>query len=127
MKWIASFDKYPYAQVMALQTDLGFVAGGQTDIFTNGKSGFELSGPWVGAQNVPTSNPDLEGNFGVESFPGVPRGRARSGKATSTSSPRPPLTRLRPSSSSPGSPATTTRASSDPSTRRADGYPPAPR
>ena len=71
MNWIASFSKYPYAQVMALQTDLGFVAGGQTDIFTNGKSGFELSGPWVGAQNVPTSNPDLENHFGVEAFPGT--------------------------------------------------------
>ncbi|MGD0983696.1 MAG: extracellular solute-binding protein [Acidimicrobiales bacterium] len=71
MKWIASFDKYPYAQVMALQTALGYVAGGQTDIFTNGKSGFELSGPWVGAENVPVSNPDLEGHFGVEAFPGI--------------------------------------------------------
>ncbi|MGO9334363.1 MAG: extracellular solute-binding protein [Acidimicrobiales bacterium] len=71
MKWIASFDKYSYAQVMALQTDLGFVAGGQTDIFTNGKSGFELSGPWVGAENIPVSNPDLEGHFGVEAFPGI--------------------------------------------------------
>ena len=57
MNWIASFDKYPYAQVMALQTALGYVAGGQTDIFTNGKSGFELSGPWVGAQNVPVVQP----------------------------------------------------------------------
>jgi multiple sugar transport system substrate-binding protein len=71
MNWIASFDKYSYAQVMAEQTALGYVAGGQTDIFTNGKSGFELSGPWVGAQNVPVSNPDLEGHFGVEAFPGI--------------------------------------------------------
>ena len=71
MKWIASYDKYPYAQVQALQTALGQVAGGQTDIWTNGKSGFELSGPWVGAQNVPTSNPDLEDHFGVEAFPGI--------------------------------------------------------
>ncbi|MGO9148560.1 MAG: extracellular solute-binding protein [Acidimicrobiales bacterium] len=71
MNWIASFDKYPYAQVMAEQTALGYVAGGQTDIFTNGKSGFELSGPWVGAQNIPVSNPDLEGRFGVEAFPGI--------------------------------------------------------
>jgi multiple sugar transport system substrate-binding protein len=80
MNWIASFDKYPYAQVMAEQTALGYVAGGQTDIFTNGKSGFELSGPWVGAQNVPVSNPDLEGHFGVESFPGTVAGPSTLGQ-----------------------------------------------
>jgi len=80
MKWIASFDKYPYAQVMALQTALGEVAGGQTDIWTNGKSGFELSGPWVGAQNVPTSNPDLEGHFGVIAFPGIVGGPSTLGQ-----------------------------------------------
>jgi multiple sugar transport system substrate-binding protein len=80
MNWIASFDKYPYAQVMAEQTALGYVAGGQTDIFTNGKSGFELSGPWVGAQNVPVSNPDLEGHFGVEAFPGIVPGPSTLGQ-----------------------------------------------
>ena len=80
MNWIASFAKYSYAQVMALQTDLGFVAGGQTDIWTNGKSGFELSGPWVGAQNVPVSNPDLEGHFGVEAFPGIVPGPSTLGQ-----------------------------------------------
>lgn len=71
MKWIASYDKYPYAQVMALQTAVGQVAGGQTDIWTRGLAGFVLSGPWEGAQNVPTSNPALENNFGVEAFPGT--------------------------------------------------------
>ena len=71
MNWIASYDKYPYTQVMALQTALGYVAGGQTDIWVNGKAGFVLSGPWEGAQNVPTSNPSLEGGFGVEAFPGT--------------------------------------------------------
>lgn len=71
MNWIASYDKYPYAQVMALQTAVGQVAGGQTDIWTRGLAGFVLSGPWEGAQNVPTSNPAMEGNFGVEAFPGT--------------------------------------------------------
>lgn len=80
MNWIASYDKYPYSQVMALQTALGQVAGGQTDIWTNGKSGFELTGPWEGAQNIPTSNPDLEGNFGVEPFPGIVGGPSTIGQ-----------------------------------------------
>lgn len=80
MNWIASYDKYPYAQVQALQTALGQVAGGQTDIWTNGKSGFELSGPWVGAQNVPQSNPDLEDHFGVEAFPGIVGGPSTLGQ-----------------------------------------------
>ena len=71
MNWIASYAKYPYAQVMALQTAVGQVAGGQTDIWTRGLAGFVLSGPWEGTQNVPTSNPALEGNFGVEAFPGT--------------------------------------------------------
>ena len=81
MKWIASYDKYSYAQVQALQTALGEVAGGQTDIWTNGKSGFELSGPWVGAQNVPTSNPTLEGHFkDVMAFPGIVGGPSTLGQ-----------------------------------------------
>ena len=80
MSWIASYAKYPYAQVQALQTALGQVAGGQTDIWTNGKSGFELTGPWEGAQNVPDSNPDLEGHFGVEAFPGIVGGPSTLGQ-----------------------------------------------
>jgi len=71
MNWIATYAKYPYSQVLSLSTALGQVAGGQTDIWVNGKAGFVLSGPWEGAQNVPTSNPSLEGNFGVEAFPGT--------------------------------------------------------
>lgn len=69
MKWIASFDKYPFSQVMALQTAEGSVAGGQTDLFTGDKAAFFLSGPWEGAQNVPTANPGLVGKFGVVPFP----------------------------------------------------------
>jgi multiple sugar transport system substrate-binding protein len=71
MNWIASYDKYSYTQVESLQTALGQVAGGQTDIWTAGKSGFVLSGPWEGAQDVPTGNPSLKGNFGVVPFPGT--------------------------------------------------------
>lgn len=71
MNWIASYAKYPYSQIMALQTAVGQVAGGQTDIWTRGLAGFVLSGPWEGAQNVPTSNPGMIGNFGVEAFPGT--------------------------------------------------------
>ena len=71
MNWIASYAKYPYSQIMALQTAVGQVAGGQTDIWTRGLAGFVLSGPWEGTQNVPTSNPGMLGNFGVEAFPGT--------------------------------------------------------
>jgi multiple sugar transport system substrate-binding protein len=72
MNWIASYDQYPYAQVMALQTASGQVAGGQTDLFTAGKAGFTLSGPWEGAQNIPQSGgKGLQGNFGVIPFPGT--------------------------------------------------------
>ncbi|HMK96850.1 MAG TPA: extracellular solute-binding protein [Acidimicrobiales bacterium] len=71
MNWIAGYDTYPYTQVLALQTALGQVAGGQTDIWINGKAGFVLSGPWEGAQEVPVSNPKLAGHFGVEAFPGT--------------------------------------------------------
>lgn len=80
MDWIASFSKYPYAQVMALQTAEGQVAGGQTDIFTAGKAGFELSGPWEGAQNVPVSNPALKGHFGAMPFPGTVGGPSTIGQ-----------------------------------------------
>jgi multiple sugar transport system substrate-binding protein len=71
MNWMGTYAKYPYSQVISLQTALGQVAGGQTDMWVNGKAGFTLSGPWEGAQNVPTSNPLLENNFGVEAFPGT--------------------------------------------------------
>jgi len=47
-----------------------------------------MDGPWEGAQNVPDANPSMVGNFGVVPFPGTVAGPARSGKATSTSSPR---------------------------------------
>ena len=79
MNWIASYDKYSYSNVMALQTALGQVAGGQTDIWTAGKSGFVLSGPWEGT-NVPAQNPSLQGKFGVESFPAASGGASTIGQ-----------------------------------------------
>jgi multiple sugar transport system substrate-binding protein len=79
MNWIASYAKYSYSNVMALQTALGQVAGGQTDIWTAGKSGFVLSGPWEGT-NVPTQNPSLQGKFGVESFPAATGGPSTIGQ-----------------------------------------------
>ncbi len=65
---------------MALSTALGQVAGGQTDIWIAGKSGFVLCGPWEGAQNVPVTNPDLEGHFGVVAFPGTVGGPSTIGQ-----------------------------------------------
>jgi multiple sugar transport system substrate-binding protein len=80
MKWIAKYAKYPYSQVMALQTAMGQVAGGQTDIWAGGKAGYVLSGPWEGGQNVPTSNPGLVGHFGVVPFPGIVGGPSTLGQ-----------------------------------------------
>jgi multiple sugar transport system substrate-binding protein len=70
MNFFQSYAQYSYSQVMALQTALGTVAGGSTDIWGSGKSMFMLSGPWEGQVTVPSTDPSLEGNFGVEAFPG---------------------------------------------------------
>jgi multiple sugar transport system substrate-binding protein len=71
MNFIQSYAQYSYSQVMALQTAMGQVAGGAGDMFSNGKSGFELSGPWAGQVEVPATDAALEGNYGVEPFPGT--------------------------------------------------------
>jgi multiple sugar transport system substrate-binding protein len=71
MKWFQTFDKYPYAQVNSMEATYGAVAGGDDDAFVAGKEGFNMDGPWEGAQNVPDANPKMEGNFGVEAFPGT--------------------------------------------------------
>jgi multiple sugar transport system substrate-binding protein len=80
MNWIASFAKYPNAQVNALESALGTVAGGSDDAFVAGKSGFELSGPWIGALNIPSTNKGMVGNFGVVPFPGVVGGPSTIGQ-----------------------------------------------
>lgn len=74
MKWLASYSKYPYAAVTALNSAYGAVGGGSEDPFDMGKQGFYLSGPWEGYENIPPDNPGLVGHFGVESFPPVPGG-----------------------------------------------------
>jgi multiple sugar transport system substrate-binding protein len=71
MNWIKSYSGYSYSQVQALQTAEGQVAGGAGDIWSNGKAGFVLSGPWEGQQEVPATDTALEGHFGVEAFPGI--------------------------------------------------------
>jgi multiple sugar transport system substrate-binding protein len=66
---------------MALQTAMGQVAGGDTDIFSGGKAGFTLSGPWEGAQNIPTTGgKGLQGDFGVIPFPGTVGGPSTIGQ-----------------------------------------------
>ena len=72
MDFIKSYAGYSYSQVQALQTAMGQVAGGAGDIWSNGKAGFVLSGPWEGASEVPATDTALEGHYGVEPFPGIP-------------------------------------------------------
>jgi multiple sugar transport system substrate-binding protein len=80
MNWIASFAKYPYAQVNSLEAAFGEVAGGDDDAFVAGKEGFQVTGPWEGAQNIPVTNKGMLGNFGVEAFPGTVGGPSTIGQ-----------------------------------------------
>lgn len=70
-KFLASYDKYPYALVNSMQAALGAVSGGDDDAFIAGKQGFNMTGPWVGYQDIPAVNPKMVGNFGVVPFPGT--------------------------------------------------------
>jgi multiple sugar transport system substrate-binding protein len=54
-----------------METAYGSVAGGDDDAFVAGKEGFNLDGPWEGAQNIPVTNPSMNSNFGVIAFPGT--------------------------------------------------------
>jgi len=67
--FFAQYDQYPYSSVAAMQTAYGAVAGGDDDAFVAGKEGFNMDGPWEGAQNIPVTNPSMVGNFGVVPFP----------------------------------------------------------
>jgi multiple sugar transport system substrate-binding protein len=67
--FFAQYDKYPYSTVNALETAYGNVAGGDDDAFVAGKEGFNMDGPWEGAQNIPVTNTSMVGNFGVVPFP----------------------------------------------------------
>ena len=78
--FLAQYDKYPYADVAAMQTAYGAVAGGDDDAFVAGKEGFNMDGPWEGAQNIPVTNPAMTSNFGVEAFPGTEPGPSTFGQ-----------------------------------------------
>ena len=53
------YDQYPYSSVAAMETAYGAVAGGDDDAFVAGKEGFNMDGPWEGAQNIPVTNPAM--------------------------------------------------------------------
>ena len=67
--FFAQYDKYPYSSVAGMETAYGSVAGGDDDAFVAGKEGFNMDGPWEGAQNIPVTNQSMVGNFGVVPFP----------------------------------------------------------
>lgn len=73
MDWMASYSKYPYSDVSALNSALGAVSGASEDPFSMGKEGFELSGAYEGASRI-ALNPAMKNNFGVVPFPSVPGG-----------------------------------------------------
>jgi multiple sugar transport system substrate-binding protein len=80
MNWLTNFKSYPYAQVNSMNATYGAVAGGDDDPFVAGKEGFNMDGPWEGAQNIPDANPSMEGNFGVIPFPGTVGGPSTIGQ-----------------------------------------------
>ena len=51
--WIASYAKYPFALVSGMESAYGDVSGGGEDAFSQGKAGFEMEGPWIGASSYP--------------------------------------------------------------------------
>lgn len=79
VKWMQSYNKYPYSSISALNAAYGNVAGGSEDPFSMGKQGFTLNGIWEAASNIPASNPAMEHNFGIEPFPSAHGGVAHSG------------------------------------------------
>ena len=50
-KWIASYAKYPFSLVSGMESAYGDVSGGGEDAFSQGKAGFEMEGPWIGASS----------------------------------------------------------------------------
>jgi multiple sugar transport system substrate-binding protein len=78
--FFAQYDTYPYASVAAMETAYGAVAGGDDDAFVAGKEGFDMDGPWEGAQNIPVTNPSMVGNFGVVPFPNTVGGPSTFGQ-----------------------------------------------
>jgi multiple sugar transport system substrate-binding protein len=78
--FFAQYDSYPYSDVVALQTAYGNVAGGDDDAFVAGKEGFNMDGPWEGAQNIPVTNQSMVSNFGVVAFPNTVGGPSTFGQ-----------------------------------------------
>ncbi|MDR2986525.1 MAG: extracellular solute-binding protein [Nocardiopsaceae bacterium] len=79
-QFLASYDKYPYSAVAALESAYGTVAGGDADVFVAGKDGCFMSGPGEGAQNIPVTNSTMSNNFGVIAFPGTVGGPSTFGQ-----------------------------------------------
>jgi multiple sugar transport system substrate-binding protein len=69
--FLAQYESYPLSDVTAMQAAYGAVAGGDDDPFVAGKEGFDMDGPWEGAQNIPVTNASMVKNFGVVPFPGT--------------------------------------------------------
>ena len=78
--FFAQYDSTRTPDVAALETAYGAVAGGDDDAFVAGKEGFDMDGPWEGAQNIPVTNPAMVGNFGVVAFPGTVAGPSTFGQ-----------------------------------------------
>lgn len=74
MNWMASYSKYNYSAVSALNSAYGTVAGGNADPFIMGREGFEVNGVWEAATNIPAANPPMANDFGIVPFPSVPGG-----------------------------------------------------
>jgi multiple sugar transport system substrate-binding protein len=79
-KFLATYNGYPYADIAAMETAYGAVAGGDDDAFVAGKEGFTMDGPWEGAQNIPVTNTSMVGNFGVVAFPNTVGGPSTFGQ-----------------------------------------------
>jgi multiple sugar transport system substrate-binding protein len=78
--FFAQYNQYPYSSVAAMETAYGAVAGGDDDAFVAGKEGFNMDGPWEGAQNIPVTNPAMVNNFGVVPFPNTVGGPSTFGQ-----------------------------------------------
>jgi multiple sugar transport system substrate-binding protein len=78
--FFAQYANYPYSDIAAEEAAYGAVAGGDDDAFVAGKEGFNMDGPWEGAQNIPVTNPAMVSNFGVEPFPGTVAGPSTFGQ-----------------------------------------------
>ena len=78
--FFSQYNQYPYSSVAAMQTAYGAVAGGDDDAFVAGKEGFNMDGPWEGAQNIPVTNPSMANNFGVVAFPNTVGGPSTFGQ-----------------------------------------------